>query len=107
RQPSEGLLFHSDQGTQYSSLAFQATLQREGITPSMSRKGNCWDNAVVERFFCTLKGERIRGRAYRNHAEAQADIMDYMLFFFNHRRLHSAAQNMPPAEYEALKRGTT
>lgn len=103
RRPTDGLLFHSDQGSQYSSLSFQAKLQKECITPSMSRAGNCWDNAVVERFFCALKGERIRDRAYRNHAEAKADITDYALFFYNHRRLHSATQNMPPAEYEALK----
>lgn len=105
RRPTAQMLFHSDQGSQYASLSFQALLQKHGITASMSRAGNCWDNAVVERFFCTLKGERIRDRAYRSHAEAQADIMDYVLFFYNQRRLHSAAQNMPPAEYEALKSG--
>ena len=92
------------ESAQYSSLSFQAKLHKEGITPSMSRAGNCWDNAVVERFFCALKGERIRDHAYRNHAEAKADITDYVLFFYNQRRLHSATQNMPPAEYEALKR---
>lgn len=104
RRPDKGLMFHSDQGSQYSSLAFQAMLHDEGITPSMSRAGNCWDNAVVERFFCSLKGERIRDRAYRDHAQAQADITDYVLFFYNQQRLHSAAMNMPPAEYEAFKR---
>ncbi len=106
RRPDKGLMFHSDQGSQYSSLAFQAMLRDEGIAPSMSRAGNCWDNAVVERFFCSLKGERIRDRIYRDHAQAQADITDYVLFFYNQRRLHSAAMNMPPAEYEALKSGT-
>lgn len=104
RRPSKGLLFHSDQGSQYTSHAFQAKLHHEGITASMSRVGNCWDNAVVERFFCTLKGERIRGRAYLCHREAQVHITDYMLFFYNQRRLHSAMQNMSPADYETLKR---
>lgn len=103
RRPAEGLMFHSDQGSQYASLAFQAVLHDEGITPSMSRAGNCWDNAVVERFFCSLKGERIRDRTYRDRAEARADITDYVLFFYNQQRLHSATLNMPPAEYEDLK----
>ncbi|WP_155888043.1 IS3 family transposase [Cupriavidus sp. WS] len=103
RQPAEGLMFHSDQGSPYASHAFQELLREEGITPSMSRAGNCWDNAVVERFFCSLKGERIRDRIYCDRAEAQADITNYVLFFYNQQRLHSAAMNMPPAEYENLK----
>lgn len=103
RRPEPGVMFHSDQGSNYASLAFQQFLREHAIVQSMSRKGNCWDNAVVERFFCSLKGECIVERAYRDHAEARADVLDYILMFYNQRRLHSAAGHMPPAEFEKLK----
>jgi putative transposase len=102
RHPGAKLMFHSDQGSNYASLTFQQFLKERKIEQSMSRKGNCWDNAVVERFFCTLKGECIREQAYRDHAQARADVLDYILMHYNPQRLHSAANNMPPAEFEEL-----
>jgi putative transposase len=103
RCPAPGVMFHSDQASNYASRAFQQFLRERAIVQSMSRKGNCWDNAVVERFFCSLKGECIGDRAYRDHAEARADVLDYILMFYNQHRLHSAASHMPPAEFEELK----
>lgn len=102
RRPPPGLLFHSDQGCQYTSQAFQRLLREAQVTHSMSRRGNCWDNAVVERFFRSLKTERVRDKRYQNHAHAQADVTDYIAAFYNQQRLHSAANNLPPAEYETL-----
>lgn len=102
RPRTTALMFHSDQGCQYTSEAFRCFLAEEGITQSMSRRGNCWDNAVVERFFRSLKTERTRYQPYRNHVCAEADIKDYIAVFYNHRRLHSAAGNLSPANYEAL-----
>ncbi|WP_375294302.1 integrase core domain-containing protein [Caballeronia sp. PC1] len=91
------------ESAQYASGTFQQLLREHRIKSSMSRRGNCWDNAVVERFFCSLKGECIGERAYRDHAEAQADLLDYILMFYNQRRLHSAVGQLPPAEYEEVK----
>lgn len=102
RSNGEGLLFHSDQGCQYTSHAFRDYLQEQGIVQSMSRRGNCWDNAVVERFFRSLKTERIRGEAYVDHVHAKADITDYIARFYNQHRLHSAAHDLPPVELEKL-----
>lgn len=103
RPAAAGLMFHSDQGSNYASLTFQQFLREHQIVQSMSRKGNCWDNAVVERFFCTLKGECVGEHAYRDHAEARDDVLDYILMHYNQNRLHSAASHMPPAEFERLK----
>jgi putative transposase len=103
RRPQADLMFHSDQGSNYASLTFQRFLRDHTIVQSMSRRGNCWDNAVVERFFCSLKGECIGERAYCDHAQARADVLDYILTFYNEQRLHSAAHHMPPAEFERLK----
>jgi putative transposase len=105
RRPAPGLMFHSDQGSNYTSLAFQQFLKESEIVQSMSRKGNCWDNAVVERFFRSLKGECIGEQIYRDHVQARADVMDYILMFYNSLRLHSAAHDLPPAEFELLKDG--
>lgn len=102
RRPEPGLMFHSDQGCQYTSHAFRYFLSQNRITQSMSRKGNCWDNAVVERFFRSLKTERVRQRAYPDYGTAKTDVTDYILTFYNQQRLHSAAGNMPPAEYETM-----
>ena len=101
RRPAAGLMFHSDQGCQYTSTAFQACLAEQNIVQSMSRRGNCWDNAVVERFFRSLKTERVRNQPYPSHAAAQADVTQYMTVFYNQQRLHSATNGLPPAEYEA------
>lgn len=100
RQPGPGLIVHSDRGSQYASELYQDLLDDHGFVCSMSRKGNCWDNAVAERFFLNLKMERVWQRQYANHAEARADITDYIVGFYNSRRLNSALGNLPPAAYE-------
>ena len=89
RKPASGLMFHSDQGCQYTAKEFRDYLLQEQITQSMSRRGNCWDNAVVERFFRSLRTERIRKRVYASHKEAMIDISDYIAGFYNSIRLHS------------------
>ena len=100
RRPAPGLLLHSDRGSQYASLEYQALLDQHGIRCSMSRKGNCWDNAVMERFFLNLKTERVWQRDYANHGEAQCDITEYIVGFYNGVRLHSKLGYLPPAAYE-------
>ena len=100
RKPAAGLLLHSDRGCQYASHEYQALLKLHGITCSMSRKGNCWDNAVMERFFLNLKMERVWQRDYANHLEAVKDITDYIVGFYNCVRLHSTLGNLPPMIYE-------
>ena len=101
RQPPPGLLLHSDQGSQYASGEYRALLARHGMRQSMSRKGNCWDNAVMESFFHTLKTERTHHRHYRTRAEARADVFDYIETFYNRRRRHSSLGYLSPAEFEA------
>ena len=100
RRPPSGLLLHSDRGSQYASQDYQALLNQHDIVCSMSRKGNCWDNAVMERFFLNLKMERVWQRDYANHGEAQRDIADYIVSFYNCTRLHSTLGYLPPAAYE-------
>lgn len=100
RQPGPGLIVHSDRGSQYASELYQDLLAKHGFVCSMSRKGNCWDNAVAERFFLNLKMERVWQRQYANHAEAKADITDYIVGFYNCKRLNSVLGNLPPAAYE-------
>jgi putative transposase len=100
RQPAPGLIVHSDRGSQYASALHQALLVRHGLVGSMSRKGNCWDNAVMERFFLSLKTERVWQRDYANHAEAMTDIADYIVGFYNSVRLHSKLGNLPPNAFE-------
>lgn len=100
RRPAPGLIVHSDRGSQYASAAHQALLAQHGLVGSMSRKGNCWDNAVMERFFLNLKMERVWQRDYANHAEAMSDIADYIISFYNSVRLHSKLGNLPPNAFE-------
>lgn len=100
RKPAPGLIVHSDRGSQYASQAHTALLTRHGLVCSMSRKGNCWDNAVMERFFLNLKMERVWMRDYANHPEAQADIADYIVNFYNAVRLHSTLGYQSPCQYE-------
>ena len=100
RQPEPGLIVHSDRGSQYASALHQALLARHSLVGSMSRKGNCWDNAVMERFFLSLKTERVWQRDYANHAEAMTDIADYIVGFYNSVRLHSKLGNLPPNAFE-------
>jgi putative transposase len=78
RRPAAGLIHHSDRGSQYASHAFQAQLKAYGMTCSMSRKGNCWDNTTSKSFLNSLKNERVHGTRYRTHAEAMADLFDYI-----------------------------
>lgn len=100
RQPVSGLIVHSDRGSQYASELYQNLLNKHGFICSMSRKGNCWDNAVAERFFLNLKIERVWQRQYANHTEAKNDIDDYIVSFYNCKRLNSALGNLPPTVYE-------
>ena len=100
RRPPPGLIVHSDRGSQYASHEYRDLLTRHGLQGSMSRKGNCWDNAVMERFFLNLKMERVWRRDYANHAEAVRDVTDYIVNFYNSRRLHSTLGYLPPNVYE-------
>ena len=100
RNPAPGLIVHSDRGTQYASAEHQALLAKHGLAGSMSRKGNCWDNSVMERFFLNLKMERVWQKDYANHAEARNDIADYIVGFYNAVRLHSKLGNMSPNAFE-------
>lgn len=89
RQPGPGLIGHSDRGSRYAGQLHQALLSHHGLSASMSRKANCWDNAVMERFFLSLKMERVWQRTYANAAEASIDINHYIVAFYNTHRLHS------------------
>lgn len=100
RKPAAGLIMHSDRGSQYASEAYQNVLKQHAMLCSMSRKGNCWDNAVMERFFLTLKRERTWRQDYANHWEAEKDITHYIVGFYNCLRLHSARGYLPPTIYE-------
>ena len=100
RNPAPGLIVHSDRGTQYASGLHQALLAQHGLVGSMSRKGNCWDNAVMERFFLNLKMERVWQKDYANHAEAITDVADYIVNFYNAVRLHSTLGNLSPIAFE-------
>lgn len=100
RKPSAGLMMHSDRGSQYASDEYQALLTHHNLVCSMSRKGNCWDNAAMERFFLNLKMERVWRRDYANHGEAEKDITEYIVGFYNCLRLHSARGYLSPVRYE-------
>ena len=100
RRPAQPLLFHSDQGVQYSSDVYRNTLNKHNISASMSRRGNCHDNAVTERFFRSLKSERVNYRQYKTRDEAMIDIADYIEPFYNQKRRHSTLGNLSPVEYE-------
>lgn len=97
-RPGRGLVHHSDQGVQYASKAFQAVLSAAGVQCSMSRKGNCWDNAVAESFFHTLKVELTHARQYRTRQEAQQEIFEYIEVFYNRQRRHSTLGYLTPVE---------
>jgi putative transposase len=101
RKPSHGLLHHSDRGSQYASGDYQELLGEASILCSMSRRGNCWDNAPVESFFATLKRERVYHRRYCTHAEARADLFQYIEVWYNRKRRHSSLGYLSPADYEA------
>jgi len=100
RGPKAGLIHHSDRGSQYASRAFRRLLKTHGILGSMSRKGDCWDNAVVESFFGSLKQELVQWRNYQTRYEAQQDILEYIAMFYNSTRLHSYLGYMSPNDFE-------
>lgn len=100
RNPKAGLVHHSDRGCQYSSHEYQSYLKEQGILVSMSRKGNCWDNSVMERFFGSLKSERIHLKGYRTRDQTKSDIIDYIEMFYNSKRLHSYLGYKSPIQFE-------
>ena len=100
RRPKAGLIHHSDRGSQYASKAFRKLLKVHGIKGSMSRKGDCWDNAVVESFFGSLKQERVHWRHYQTRYEAQQDVLNYISMFYNSYRMHSYLGYRSPDQYE-------
>ena len=99
-EKSASLMHHSDRGSQYASQEFQNLLREQNITCSMSRRGNCWDNAMMESFFATLKKERIHQEAYATRREARASVFDYIERFYNRIRRHSALGNVSPEQFE-------
>ncbi len=101
RAPTAGLLHHSDRGSQYAATRYQRLLNEYGLISSMSRKGNCWDNACVESFFGTLKRELVYHRHYATRDEARQEIFEYIEVFYNRQRRHSTLGYHSPAEYEA------
>lgn len=99
RRPARGLIHHSDRGSQYASHAFQSKLIAYGMICSMSRKGNCWDNAVAESFFNNLKNERVHGMRYATRQEAITDLFDYIEVFYNRSRRHSTLGYHSPVQF--------
>jgi putative transposase len=100
RNGYQGVLLHSDQGVQYASGAYQEQLRELGIVCSMSRKGNCWDNAPMESFFHSLKTEWVYFEDYKNRTEARISIFSYIELFYNRKRRHSSLQNKSPMAFE-------
>ena len=106
RKIKRGIIFHSDQGIQYASESFRRMLKENGFVQSMSRKGNCWDNAITETFFHTLKIELTNRIKYKTREEARVSIFEYIEIFYNRQRLHSAIGYCTPVEYEKLTKLT-
>jgi len=102
RRIERGVIFHSDQGVQYASENFRRMLKDNGFVQSMSRKANCWDNAITETFFHTIKTELINRLKYKTREEARVSIFEYIEIFYNRKRLHSAIGYCSPVEYEIL-----
>jgi putative transposase len=100
RLPGEGLLTHSDRGSQYASDHYQRLLERHAITGSMSRRANCWDNAPMESFFASLKKELVHDEDYQTRTEARASVFEYIEVFYNRVRRHSALGYLSPVVYE-------
>jgi len=104
RKPTKGLLWHTDRGSQYASASHRELLKEHGIIQSMSRKGNCWDNAVAESFFHTLKTGLVNHKQYQTRDEARKDIFEYIEVFYNRERLHSTNDYWSPVDYEVMKK---
>ena len=98
--PSKGLIHHSDRGSQYASYDYQEKLKEYNMTQSMSRKGNCYDNACAESFFSTLKIELVHSNKFKSRSIAKQEIIDYIETFYNSKRLHSSIDYVPPLEFE-------
>jgi putative transposase len=103
RHPGAGLLHHSDRGSQYTSLGYQGLLKQHGIEISMSGKGDCYDNALMESFFGTVKEECIERKNYKTRSEARQDIFEYLEVFYNRQRKHSSLEYVSPFRYEQMK----
>ena len=104
RKPAKGLIWHTDRGSQYASESHKTILKDHGIIQSMSRKGDCWDNAVAESFFATLKTELTNHYQFKNQTEAKNVIFEYIEVFYNRIRIHSANNYLPPVEFEKQNR---
>jgi len=104
RQPPRGLIHHPDRGSQYACGDSQRLLVEHGVICSMSRKGSCWDNAVAERFFGSLKRKRTDHHPYTTRGEAKAEVIDYIKMFYNSRRRHSYLGYVSPVEFETKAR---
>jgi putative transposase len=102
RRPAPGLIFHSDRGTQYTSVDYRQLLDESGVIQSLSRPGQCWDNAVSESWFATLKLELIDRQTWATRSQARRATFEFIEIFYNRRRLHSALGYRSPAEYEAM-----
>jgi putative transposase len=100
RKPVEKVIIHSDQGSQFTSHEWQSFLKAHNLECSMSRRGNCHDNAVAESFFQLLKRERIKRKIYTNREEARSDVFDYIEMFYNSRRRHGYNDQQSPVEFE-------
>jgi len=106
RRPSPGLIHHTDQGSQYAAYEYQKRLEEVQARPSMSRKGDCYDNAPMESFFSTLKRERVHRRRYWSREEAREDLGDYIDGFYNLTRRHSELGGVSPVQYETMAKLT-
>jgi transposase InsO family protein len=104
RKPPKGLIWHTDRGSQYASKSHRALLKQHRIEQSMSRKGDCWDNAVAESFFHTLKTELVFHERYKTREQAHASIFEYIEVFYNRKRRHSANDLMSPANFEIFRK---
>jgi putative transposase len=103
RRPSNGLIFHSDRGVQYACTDFRKELDKHKFIQSMSRKGNCWDNAVAESFFAIMKTELVYHERYEGHQDCLHSIFEYIEVFYNRKRRHSTLEYLCPSEYEKQK----
>lgn len=103
RQPAPGLIHHTDRGSTYAMQSYRDTLEQHGIISSMSRKGDCWDNAVAESFFANLKNELVYWKKFNNQNEARAAIFDYIELFYNRQRLHQTLNYHSPEQFERMQ----
>jgi transposase InsO family protein len=104
RSPTRGLILHSDQGSQYASNLYRTLIEQNGFQRSMSRRGDCWDNAIAESFFATIKGDLLDRRSWATRAQVEAAIGEWIEVFYNGERRHSALGNVSPVDYERLTR---